>query len=98
MKKAYTARTFRIESGKFAENVGQNPVAGQLMLANIVAARGALPIKIGDETIGGGGGSRAPGGGKDGVFAPARIANATDRPQNTPPGTPQTHPPRGTPR
>ena len=28
MKKAYTARTFRIPSGKFAENVGQNPVAG----------------------------------------------------------------------
>ena len=62
MKKAYTSRTFRIESGKFAENVGQNPVAGQLFLANIVAARGALPIKIGEETIGGVGVSGAPGG------------------------------------
>src|SRR3954470_339150 len=26
MKKAYTSRTFRIASGKFAENVGQNPL------------------------------------------------------------------------
>src|SRR3977135_386548 len=51
-KKASTARTFRIATGKFAENVGQNPVAGQLFLANIVAARGALPIMIGEETIG----------------------------------------------
>jgi uncharacterized protein GlcG (DUF336 family) len=51
-KKAYTSRTFRIASGKFAENVGQNPVAGQLFLANITAARGALPIMIGQETIG----------------------------------------------
>jgi uncharacterized protein GlcG (DUF336 family) len=73
MKKAYTARTFRIASGKFAENVGQNPVAGALMLQNIVAARGALPIMIGQETIGGVGVSGAPGGDKDEVCAQAGI-------------------------
>jgi uncharacterized protein GlcG (DUF336 family) len=73
MKKAYTARTFRIPSGKFAENVGQNPVAGQLMLANIVAARGALPIMIGDDTIGAVGVSGAPGGDKDEACAKAGI-------------------------
>jgi len=73
MKKAYTSRTFRIESGKFAENVGQNPVAGQLFLANITAARGALPIKIGEETIGAVGVSGAPGGDKDEVCAKAGI-------------------------
>ena len=73
MKKAYTSRTFRTPSGKFAENVGQNPVAGQLMLANIVAARGALPIMIGDETIGGVGVSGAPGGDKDEACAQAGI-------------------------
>jgi uncharacterized protein GlcG (DUF336 family) len=73
MKKAYTARTFRIASGKFAENVGQNPVAGALMLANIVAARGALPIMIGQETIGAVGVSGAPGGDKDEVCAQAGI-------------------------
>ena len=73
MKKAYTSRTFRTPSGKFAENVGQNPVAGQLMLANIVAARGALPIMIGDETIGAVGVSGAPGGDKDEACAQAGI-------------------------
>ena len=73
LKKAYTSRTFRIASGKFAENVGQNPVAGQLMLANIVAARGALPIMIGQEAIGAVGISGAPGGDKDEVCAQAGI-------------------------
>jgi uncharacterized protein GlcG (DUF336 family) len=73
MKKAYTSRTFRTPSGKFAENVGQNPVAGQLMLANIVAARGALPIMIGEETIGAVGVSGAPGGDKDEACAQAGI-------------------------
>jgi len=73
MKKAVTARTFRIPSGKFAENVGQNPVAGALMLANIVAARGALPITIGQEVIGAVGVSGAPGGDKDEACAQAGI-------------------------
>jgi uncharacterized protein GlcG (DUF336 family) len=77
-KKAFTSRTFRIESGKFAENVGQNPVAPQLMLANIVAARGALPIKIGEETIGSVGISGAPGGDKDEVCAQAGIDKVKD--------------------
>ena len=77
-KKAYTSRTFRIESGKFADNVGQNPVAPQLMLANIVAARGALPIKIGEETIGSVGISGAPGGDKDEVCAQAGIDKVKD--------------------
>ena len=79
LKKAYTSRTFRTESGKFAENVGQNPVAGQLMLANIVAARGALPIKIGEETIGAVGVSGAPGGDKDEVCAQAGIDKVKDQ-------------------
>jgi uncharacterized protein GlcG (DUF336 family) len=79
MKKAYTARTFRIPSGKFAENVGQNPVAGALMLANVVAARGALPIMIGEETIGGVGVSGAPGGDKDEVCAQAGIDKVKDQ-------------------
>ena len=79
LKKAYTSRTFRTESGKFAENVGQNPVAGQLMLANIVAARGASPIKIGEETIGAVGVSGAPGGDKDEVCAQAGIDKVKDQ-------------------
>jgi uncharacterized protein GlcG (DUF336 family) len=73
MKKAYTARTFRIPSGKFAENVKGNPTAGALFLANIVPAQGALPIMIGDDTIGAIGVSGAPGGDKDEVCAKAGI-------------------------
>src|SRR5215469_10465522 len=51
-KKAYTARTFRISSGEFAQRIKDNPTSGAVHLTNIVAAQGALPIKIGDEVIG----------------------------------------------
>jgi uncharacterized protein GlcG (DUF336 family) len=73
MKKAYTARTLRIPSGKFAENVKGNPTAGALFLTNIVPAQGALPIVIGDDTIGAIGVSGAPGGDKDEACAKAGI-------------------------
>jgi uncharacterized protein GlcG (DUF336 family) len=73
MKKAYTARTFRRPSGEFAKGVQGNPVAGALMLSNIVAAQGALPIKVGDDTIGAIGVSGAPGGDKDEACAKAGI-------------------------
>src|SRR5258707_1194479 len=65
MKKAYTARTFARSSGDFADGIKGNPLAGALRLTNIVPARGALPIKIGNETIGAVGVSGAPGGDKD---------------------------------
>jgi uncharacterized protein GlcG (DUF336 family) len=78
-KKAYTSRTFRTPSGKFAENVGQNPVAGALFLANITAARGALPIMVGNDTIGAVGVSGAPGGEKDEVCAQAGIDKVKDQ-------------------
>ena len=65
MKKAYTARTFRIPSGEFVKRVKDNPTTGAVHLTNIVAAQGALPIKIGDEVIGAAGVSGAPGGEKD---------------------------------
>jgi uncharacterized protein GlcG (DUF336 family) len=43
------------------------------MLTNIVAAQGALPIKIGDDTLGAIGVSGAPGGEKDEACAKAGI-------------------------
>jgi uncharacterized protein GlcG (DUF336 family) len=73
MKKAYTARTFRMPSGKFAENVKGNPNAGGLFLTNITPAQGALAIMIGDEVIGAIGISGAPGGDKDEACAKAGI-------------------------
>jgi uncharacterized protein GlcG (DUF336 family) len=73
MKKAYTARTFRTPSGKFADNVKGNPSAGALFLTNVVPAQGALPIVVGEDTIGAIGVSGAPGGDKDEVCAKAGI-------------------------
>jgi uncharacterized protein GlcG (DUF336 family) len=73
MKKAYTARTFRRSSGEFADGVKGNPTAGALFLTNIVAAQGALPIKVGDDVIGAIGVSGAPGGDKDEACAKAGI-------------------------
>jgi uncharacterized protein GlcG (DUF336 family) len=73
MKKAYTSRAQRIPSGKFAENVKGNPNAGALHLSNMMPAQGALPIMIGEETIGAIGVSGAPGGDKDEACAKTGI-------------------------
>jgi uncharacterized protein GlcG (DUF336 family) len=73
MKKAYTARTFARSSGEFAAGVKGNPNAGALFLTNITPAQGALPIKIGNETIGAVGVSGAPGGEKDEACAKVGI-------------------------
>jgi uncharacterized protein GlcG (DUF336 family) len=73
MKKAYTSRIQRIPSGKFAENVKNNPTAGALSLTNVTPARGALPIMVGEETIGAIGISGAPGGDKDEACAKAGL-------------------------
>ncbi len=73
MKKAYTARTTRAPSGKFAETVKGNPNAAQFFLTNFVAAQGALPIMVGQDTIGAIGISGAPGGDKDEACAKAGI-------------------------
>ena len=73
MKKAYTARTLRMPSGQFANNVKGNPTAGQLFLTNFVPAQGALPIMIGEDVIGAIGISGAPGGDKDEACAKTGI-------------------------
>jgi uncharacterized protein GlcG (DUF336 family) len=73
MKKAYTARTFARSSGEFADGVKGNPNAGALWLTNIVPTQGALPIKIGNDTLGAVGISGAPGGEKDEACAKAGI-------------------------
>ena len=78
-RKAYTARTFRIPSGEFAQRVKENPTTGQVHLTNIIANQGALPIKAGDETIGAVGVSGSPGGEKDEVCAKAGIDKVADQ-------------------
>jgi uncharacterized protein GlcG (DUF336 family) len=78
-KKAYTARTFRIPSGEFAQRIKDNPTSGAVFLTGIVAAQGALPIKIGDEVIGAAGVSGAPGGEKDEACVKAGLDKVADQ-------------------
>jgi len=78
-KKAYTSRTFRIPSGEFVQRVKDNPTTGAVHLTNIVAAQGALPVKIGDEVIGAAGVSGAPGGDKDEACVKAGLDKVADQ-------------------
>jgi len=72
-KKAFTARTFRIASGEMEERLKKNPQMGAQFLSGFTTARGALPIKVGEETIGAVGASGAPGGEKDEACVKAAI-------------------------
>jgi uncharacterized protein GlcG (DUF336 family) len=65
LKKAFTARTFQIASGEMEDRLKKNPQMGAQYLTGFTTARGALPIKIGDEVVGAAGVSGAPGGEKD---------------------------------
>jgi uncharacterized protein GlcG (DUF336 family) len=78
-RKAYTARTFRIPSGEFAQRVKDNPSIGAVHLSGIIAAQGALPIKAGDEVIGAVGVSGAPGGEKDEACSKAGLDKIADQ-------------------
>ena len=79
MKKAYTARAQRRPSGDFGDAIKDNFTAGALHLTNIVPTRGALPIKVGEDTIGAIGVSGAPGGEKDEACAKAAIDKVADQ-------------------
>ena len=78
-RKAYTARTFRISSGEFAQRVKDNPSISAVHLTGIIAAQGALPIKAGDEVIGAVGVSGAPGGEKDEACAKTGLDKVADQ-------------------
>lgn len=52
-RKAYTARTFGRTTGEWAQRTADNPaLAPQRNLADVIASRGGVPVKIGNETIG----------------------------------------------
>ena len=78
-RKAYTARTFRQPSSAWAkrtETVNQ----GQRMLADVIPLGGGMPIKVGDDTIGGVGLSGAMGGqAQEEKCATAGIAHVADQ-------------------
>jgi uncharacterized protein GlcG (DUF336 family) len=72
-KKAFTARTFRIPSGEMEDRLKKNPQMGAQYLTGFTTARGALPIKVGEEVIGAAGVSGAPGGEKDEACVKAAL-------------------------
>jgi uncharacterized protein GlcG (DUF336 family) len=80
-RKAYSARTFRQSSGDFAKRMLKpgEPAGSLTYLSNVIPAQGALPIKVGDETIGAVGASGAPGGEKDEACVKAGIDKVADQ-------------------
>ncbi len=78
-RKAYTARTFRIPSGELVDRLKADPTLGLIHLNNVIANRGALPIKVGEDVIGAAGASGAPGGEKDEACVKAGLDKVADQ-------------------
>lgn len=72
-RKAYTANTFRGPSSIIADRLKADPTMPLIHLNNVIANQGGLPIKVGDEVIGGAGVSGAPGGDKDEACVKAAL-------------------------
>src|ERR1700722_10298636 len=78
-RKAYTARTFGRTSADWASRTEPgSELAGQRQLEHVIALRGGVPIKVGDDTIGGGGVSGSTSGG-DEACAVAGLAKVQDQ-------------------
>ena len=76
--KAYTSRTRGQTSLEFMKLTSDPANAYLKQIPNTVAVGGGVPIKAGNEVIGGVGVSGAPGGEKDEVCANAGIAKVAD--------------------
>jgi len=78
-RKAYTARTFGRTSLEWAERT-ETQVPGQRQLTDVIPLQGGVPIKVGEETIGGIGLSGAPNGGpQEEACGKAGIAKVADQ-------------------
>jgi uncharacterized protein GlcG (DUF336 family) len=61
-RKAYTARTFRMTTEEFVKEMATRPVRReQTTLPHVIAIGGGVPIKVGNDVIGGVGLSGSPG-------------------------------------
>jgi uncharacterized protein GlcG (DUF336 family) len=62
-RKAYTARSFRVSTAAYAKRLADNDpvVRQQVTLPSVIAIPGGLPVKVGDDVIGGVGLSGSPG-------------------------------------
>ena len=78
-RKAYTALTFRQTSAEWAART-ETTLSGQRMLADVIPLAGGVPIKAGEDTIGGVGLSGAPmGGAQEEACGRAGIAKVADQ-------------------
>src|SRR5262245_27341145 len=79
-RKAYTAVTFRRPSMEWAQRTQPgSDLFGQRSLADVIPLGGGIPIKAGDETIGGIGVCGAPGQEKDEACAKAGLERIADQ-------------------
>jgi uncharacterized protein GlcG (DUF336 family) len=61
-RKAYTANTFKMTTEAFLQEMKTRPVRReQTTLPNVIAINGGVPIKVGDDVLGGVGLSGSPG-------------------------------------
>src|SRR5690349_24832550 len=77
-RKAYTARTFGRTSAEWAKRTTEMPeLAAQRELADVIALRGGVPIRVGNETIGAVGvsGSSSEGDEKCAMAGVAKVAD-----------------------
>jgi uncharacterized protein GlcG (DUF336 family) len=78
-RKAYTAETFGRTSIEWAQRT-ETQVPGQRQLSEVIPLQGGVPIKMGDQTIGGVGLSGAPmGGPQEEACGKAGIAKVADQ-------------------
>jgi uncharacterized protein GlcG (DUF336 family) len=78
-RKAYTARTFGRTSAEWASRTEPgSELAGQRQLEHVIALRGGVPIKVGNDTIGAVGVSGSTSGG-DEACAMAGVAQVADQ-------------------
>ena len=79
-RKAYTSRIFRQTSKEFSQRLLDSPISTGLgTTSGVLASIGGVPIKVGDEVIGGIGVSGAPGGDRDEACARAGLAKVADQ-------------------
>jgi uncharacterized protein GlcG (DUF336 family) len=79
-RKAYTSRVFRQTTRAFSQRLLDNPISRGLgTTSGVIATLGGLPIKLGDETIGGIGVSGAPGGENDEACAQGGIDKVAEQ-------------------
>jgi len=79
-RKAYTARTYRISTVEFAKRIAtESDRPGLAMIKDALGLPGGLPVKVGNDTIGGIGVAGAPGGNGDVACAEAAIEAIKDQ-------------------